>query len=525
MAPSLPTWLSAAWRDARATHVPLEGGHLAVGLTRAGEPPTSAATIEALHRLIRGTPSGEALSTMGSLGDVALGTDGTAVWLVRGGASRIRLFVDRRAPGKVCLTDRIAPGDVPLRPDFLTFAMAHAVLSPFERRATSQTVFAGIECVPPASCCLVDARGHLVEVSVLNHATDEFQSASRAAALEAVRASVDAAIDRAIEAGFDGRPIAFEVSGGIDSAIVAARTLATLRKSRRAAAQHAITIRYPYHEFRNEARYAKAVTDALGLPVVDVKGEDCLPFDGWGAIGSTWCGDEPGLQQVGRTQHLATLTAGGHKPSLLFHGFGGDTIFGFGPRAQFLVKKPPSRPDWMSSSAWKGFLNEWEVVRAHLPDTPAGHQQQFYSGANIDDCWADMYLAPPLGVARAGAFTETRLLNAAARLWQLGPTDGVPQYKWMLREAFRDELPRSLHERSHKIAYDGLYVRGYRRHRNRLAALVERGHNTLQQAGISTAGVKAAIDRIANGNLDNDLLLSMLLCSLEWIEVRGVVEA
>jgi asparagine synthetase B (glutamine-hydrolysing) len=515
--------LSTAWRDSRATHVPFEGSHLAIGLTRAGEPPTCTPTIEGLHRLIRGTPDAKAMSTMESLADVALGSDGSSVWLVRGGASRIRLFVDRRVAGNVRLTDRIEPSDVPLRPDFLTFAMAHAVLSPFERRATSQTVFAGVECVPPASCCRVDARGRM-EVSVLDHATDEFQSANRAEALEAVRASVDAAIERAVEAGFDGRPVAFEVSGGIDSAIVAARTLAILRNGRRAAPQHAITIRYPYHEFRNEARYAKAVADALGLPVVDVKGEDCLPFDGWATDGNnTGCGDEPGLQQVGRRQHLATLAAGGHQPSLLFHGFGGDTIFGFGPVLQFVVKKPPARPDWMSSSAWNSFLNEWESVRAHFPDTASGHRRQFFSGANIDDCWADMYLAPRLRVVRAGAFTATRLLNAAARLWQLGPTDGMPQYKWILREAFRDDLPRLLYERTHKIAYDGLYVRGYRRHRDHLAALVDRGRMTLQSAGISATGVKAAIDRIAGGNLDNDLLLSMLLCSLEWIEVRGAV--
>ena len=515
-----PAWLRTDWREIHAVPV-TTGDGLLTDLSRSGEPALSAGTIEAFAEINGGARPADAFTAVGSLCDAAVATMSSGVWLMRGGASRVRLFVDRRQLGRIRLTDRIRPGEARLRTDFLVFAIAHSIHSPFERGATAETIFEGIECLPPASYSRIDSGGALSPV-VLDHATAEFDALGRAATLEAVRAAVDQAIKDALDAAGDRIPV-FEISGGIDSSLVAARALAYLRSKQDDAQRLAVTIHYPYHEFRREAEFASAVSDALELAVAPVTGENCLPSDGWLSATKVPCGDEPGLQQVGRAQHLATLSAGGAQARVLFHGFGGDTIFGFGPVQQFLVRKPPARPAWMSHATWRAFLIEWEKVRAHFPDTPEGHRRQFFSGANIDDCWADMYLAPRLGSVRAGGFTDPRLLGAVERLWKLGPEDGEGRYKWILRDAFRDSLPAIVREREHKIAYDGLYVRGFRRHRDALHSLVGRHSALLDDSGISASRVKVAIDRLALGNLDDDLLLSMLLCCLEWLEATVAV--
>ncbi len=512
-----PAWLRTDWRDVQAT-VAGEGAGSVIGLSRAGEPGLSEGAARALTAVSVGADPDKALSGMGSLYDAGLAATLGGVWLARGGASRMRLFIDRRQPGQVRLTDRIAPGEARLRTDFLTFAMAQAILTPFERRATTRTIFEGIDCLPPGAHARL-RLGEALEARVIDHATGDFEGVGRATAMEAVRDGVDQAVGRALAAAGD-RPAVFEVSGGLDSSVVAARALAWMRRGGDGRPVGAVTLRYPYHEFRREAGFSDAVVDRLGLPLAIIPGQDCLPFDGWGEAPAA-CGDEPALQQVGRAQHLAVLRAEDSGPRILFHGFGGDTLFGFGPVQQFIVRNPPPRPAWMGRAAWRAFLGEWETVHDHFPDTPEGHRRQFFSGANVDDAWSDIYLAPTFGSVRAGGFTDPRLLSAVERLWALGPAQGEARYKWILREAFRGDLPKTVREREHKIAYDGLYARGYRRRRETLHALVGRHAALLADSGMSAMKVKAAIDRLAAGNLDNDLLLSMLLSCLQWMDSSG----
>lgn len=515
-----PDWLYTEWRD--ASEDPILGHNSAViGLSRAGEPGLSTATRAALAAIVKGADAKESLRYLGSLLDVAIATSSSSVWLVRGGASRTRLFVDRRRANRIRLTDRVQPNGARLRSDFLIFALAHATLAPFERRSTAATVFDGIECLPPSMFARV-TPGSELRPEQLNHDTGRLESATRSTAIEAVRAALDQSVSSALIAA-GNRSIVFEISGGLDSSVVAARALASLRSRRDTRSLSALSIRYPYYEFRRESIFANAVSEKQGLRLALVAGDGCLPFDGWEDIPLKPYGDEPGLQQVGRMQYLAAFSSGGSRRHLLFHGLGGDVVFGLGPTQQLIVRKPPARPVWMGRSAWRAFLNEWEVVHNHFPDTLDGYRSQFFSGANIDDCWADMYVAPHFGSVRAGGFTDPRLLNAVSRLWQLGPLSGTKRYKWIIREAFYDDLPEVVREREHKVPYDGIYVRGYRRHSIALHALVDRHRRLLEDSGISGKRVEASIDRIAHGNLDNDLLLSMLLCCLEWVELAGAV--
>ena len=490
------------------------------GLSLVNGPKPTVATYEALARIAAGQDPLEATALLDSLIDSAVvaGTDGT-VHVLRSGASPVRLFA-RQFEETIEITDDLPVRTSELRRGWLTFQMAHGILSPFDRRGSLQTVLPGYVAIPPGS--LVSLRpGRPPRRWTLDHSRGPESDCDRHEAEQAVHAGLDRAILRNLETAPRDAIIAFELSGGMDSTVIAARTRSLMRKHGDPRKTASFSLVYPFHEFRHEPTYIAAAAALAGVPNTRLDGAASLPFADWSDPGPRPVGPEPALQQVGRKQLETTLRAACAETgsAVLFHGQGGDTLFGFGPARQFHVGRLLDRPRWIGRRAWDHFQAEWKAMQACFPDTLEGHRRQYYSGANIDDGWCDWVLTRGIDGFRACGFTDAGLLRAVGRLWSFEPeTDRVP-YKAIQRRVFSAELPDPIRMRSHKIPYDGLYVRGYRRSGARLFALVDSQAEMLANEGIEPGSIRLAIERLIAGNLDHDVLLSMVLASLEWLEM------
>ncbi|WP_286745891.1 asparagine synthase-related protein [Aquabacterium sp. UBA2148] len=479
-----------------------------------GRLPTVASQQVALQIALGGPghDSAAAAQRLGSLTDAFVVVRPDAVIAVRGGAAPTRLFL-RQLGQDWLMTDTLDEVDADqLRSDWLAFFLANAVQGPFEPRATLDTVFNSVHRIPPAS--VVELRADRLtrheilhdDLSGLPNDTDELR--------HALADTIVATLSSAVDATPPGMAVAYELSGGLDSTSVA---LASQAAAQRAGRQRvANSIIYPYFEFRRERYFIDAAARALGLTSRALDGSELLPFDHWYDMPPH---DEPSLAAVGFAQHRAMLAAAAVRGAgVSFHGFGGDTIFGMGPARQFSGFGTQLRPTWLGKRGWLAVSDHLQTVRAWFGDGESGFHRQYFSGAHIDDGWADVVVAPRLGCPRVGGFTHPDVLRLTATLWPRQAPGAA--YKQILRDLFAAQLPAELLSRPHKVAYDGLYVRGYRRHRTRLEQLIARHAETLARADIDPHLLLAALDKVCSGHLEGDQPLGTVLAALVWMDTR-----
>ncbi|WP_340105453.1 asparagine synthase-related protein [Rhodohalobacter sp. 8-1] len=333
-----------------------------------------------------------------------------------------------------------------------------------------------------------------------------------------LRKLIDQTVARAVDDSLSyGHRVAFEVSGGIDSTIATSRGLLALSKRGMEDKAFGVSITYPYYEFRREDRFISDVYADHGMRRISLDGRKLLPFAG---VKRTPVHNIPNLAVVGAAQHTAVVDAAAkHGASLLFNGLGGDTLFGMGPTGQYRFHEAPRRPEWFTRRGWKIVTHHWKQLIDYFDSGERSSKRQFFTGAHIDDGWADTIIAQPRGVRRQCLFTNPDIIPLAARLWSQRPNGA--SYKSVLREVFAKDLPQSIRRRRHKIAYDGLYVRGYRSALPDLEKLISRSEDALSEAGIKTPHFLEAVHEIARGDLTDDRLVSSVLACLLWMEKKN----
>lgn len=476
--------------------------------------PCTDACVDALLRIAGGADVTAEVKRLGSLEDGAILIDRarSRIVVVRGGSSKQRLY-HRLDAGGACISDepRATWPALAARADILAFFAAGSLFGPFEMRWTLETCWSGVHCTPagtavelqPAS--RVERRWEVIHDDLGGVPRDAAEAARR------LRDVVDRTVERAVT---QAHGLAFEISGGIDSSIVASRALAACARLGLRRDATGISITYPYYEFRREGAFIDDVHGRHRLRRASLDGARLLPFATLAGVPEH---PEPNLSLVGMAQHEAMLgAAAAARASVLFHGFGGDTIFGMGPAGQFRVPQPPHRPEWIARRGWSAMRDHWDTLSRFFGSGEESSYRQFFSGAYIDDGWADGVLAPRSGVVRRCAFTDPDVLRLAARLWRDRPPDA--RYKEILRTVFADDLPPSVRDRAHKTAYDGLYVRGYRAAATALESLIAGGGDALADAGIDPPRLAGEVRRIAAGDLGDDRLVASVLVCLRWLE-------
>ena len=306
---------------------------------------------------------------------------------------------------------------------------------------------------------------------------------------------------------------AVELSGGIDSGIVAA----VLERALRGNGHFGVSLTYPYYEFRHEPAYIDAVNARVGWTPVLLDGARTLLFDDPLHVIDT---SEPTRLASGYAQLSAVTQAalrGGAR--VLFSGHGADQIFGMSPYVRTTLFKPGVNLDLLQSR-FAGEVRDHiaSMRRLHEDGDPRGHRH-FFAALMLYDRWVPSPAPAQLACDPGLLSVDTLRLS-----WEVfrRPRWREPGYpgKPFAREAFADWLPESVRVRRWKVGYDGLYRRGFARNADRLISGIERERDHLEALGVDSARCVERLQRSKAFHFEHMELLIAILSYCVWRETR-----
>jgi len=376
-----------------------------------------------------------------------------------------------------------------------------------------RTGIAGVDEVVGGECLTVrrETSSRLSIWSPWHFASADHRIDDREAATDSVRHAI---LSSVAELAAPFRTIMIELSGGLDSSIVAAALGAA------GARCVAVNLRTPDAE-GDERRYARAVAARTGHRLI----EDAVDAD-LDLTGLAWSRTvRPGIPAMLKAADRRFLELAEREGcDAFFSGSGGDCVFAMPDAAA------PVADRWLTAGGGLRFLRTamavaevhdaslWRAVRralrqAHQTPAPWPTASAFLRKEALPTRPdPHPWLSEPDGVL-PGTRAHVRAIVAT-----LGHLDGyarqsiapstypllsqpvieaclhVPSWLWVdrgrdraiARRAFRDLLPASVIDRRTKGAMDGYCMRNYDRNRERLTTFLERGH-------LATAGL---LDRV-----------------------------
>lgn len=401
----------------------------------------------------------------------------------RGPASRLPLYV-AAGPSRSPLATRlwIGSGDGRVSQDFMRHHLANALMpSPIECDHTLETASTAWLRTPRG--VVLEWRGGRTTIVARYGCPPMPQAARRlddAACVDWLRRSVDA---RILSVAGTER-VATELSGGIDSGVVAARARSLLGDR----FAGGVTLTGPYHELRRERAFVDATVAHAGTTTRFVDLPSNLPF---GSLHAAPAHDEPSLSSLPWAL-LSTVFAAarGLGASVLCHGIGGDQVFTDPPSRFESLHGWGGRPRFAGWRTGLGVLHERRCIR-----------QLYFGGERslaitpaflLYDGWYDRYLAPASGVRYEGIFVDHEVMRACEALRLRSRVVGdIP--KSLPREVFANELAPTVLARRGKAGFDGVYQRGLRRHLQDVCDLLEEEATALERARINPSALIRAI--------------------------------
>jgi asparagine synthetase B (glutamine-hydrolysing) len=394
----------------------------------------------------------------------------------RGPAARVPLYV-ARGRGRAALTTELWTVAEPARPmpEFLRHVLASAFLpAPTEPDHTLETASPSWLRTPRgAVLAWRDGRARVLG----RYGCPPGRTApglDQAVAADTVWAAIDERI-RAVAAG---RRFATELSGGIDSGIIAARSRALLPEQ----FAGGVTLVGPWHELRRERSFVDATIAHARTTTRFVDIEPHLPFSG---LANVPVHDEPSLSVLaGSLLGAVFQTARELGVEVLCHGIGGDQVF---------ADRAPSQ--FAALSGWRDGL---DFADPHLRlDVRAARwylRRLYFGGARclrrspaflLHDGWYDRYLAPAMGLQYEGIFVDLQLLLACDAVRTARRPRAAQPPKAIARRAFAGALAPAVLARRGKAGFDGVYQRGLRRNIDEVCGLIDAEARSLADAGVN----------------------------------------
>ena len=269
----------------------------------------------------------------------------------------------------------------------------------------SSVAAAGWLRVPRAAVLSVDPRGAILgREDFILPSLPALEDAPTAVLEDQLRVAVDEHLTDVVGAD----PVTCEVSGGIDSGIVAARA----RKLFGDRLLAGISLVSPYYELRREIKFIEAVADLSVLPIRRVDPSRCLPFS---ALHQVPIHDEPNLTAIPWRllwESLESSRQCGARVHL--HSIGGDQMFLDAPAFFSALKAPCRSFSFLKWRARRQVYRSVAAIRAHY----FGHKRSSYfpRGLLIYDGWTDRYIAPRMALRDEPGLVSWKILRLAEAL-------------------------------------------------------------------------------------------------------------
>ena len=416
------------------------------------------------------------------------------LYLSRGPLGRPTLYVCPM-PGRIFIDTTLLPHLDPehLDEDYFANFLANAILpAPFDINHTSGTPAPGWHRVPRAAVLSIDlASGRITRRDTDLPQLQVTESMPLEDRAQRLREAVDTHLGQAI--GVD--PFACEVSGGIDSGIVFARSAALPGVALRGG----VAFLPPFPELRFEPDYVEQIASRVEVHVHAIDKSFHLPF---ARLRDVPAHDEPNLTVTSWALLATKLSAARDLGArVLLHGIGGDQIFMQAPGAQRVrLGHIDGKITGLSSRL------RLATIRRRIAAEVNGCTGDRYvkRGTLLYDGWVDRYVAPKLGMRYEPGLLALQVLQAARTLHGVTPDRGLVP-KPVPRFAFARDLPAPVIARRGKVGFDGVFQRGLRRHLREVNGLIEQQGSELAQLGIRPKAVVRQLERAANIGWETDL--------------------
>jgi asparagine synthetase B (glutamine-hydrolysing) len=296
-----------------------------------------------------------------------------------------------------------------------------------------------------------------------------------------------------------------ELSGGFDS------TLAAAIPAR--AGMRGISVVFPYYEFRFESAVQRATAEHLGVERLEVDGMELFPYSA-PEVPARF--DEPSVFVTGiRHAERVARFARDAGAQCIYNGHGGDQLFATDLLAQeTVVGNPPSRAPF-SASAWTSISRATEELRR----SPWMDRRL---ATFVYDARPDVWVKETFGPTLRTPFSDLRVFRSALAWSEWCRSNHIRPDKSILAEAARDLLPSAVLERRGKVAYDGIWMRAYRRHAAHIGNVFDQASASLEHIGISVAWLQRRVRDLADWRevSDREVLASYAIAT--WLNAWGL---
>lgn len=433
---------------------------------------------------------------------VCAATDGS-VLVARGAAATFPLYwclEDHR----LCLSTAlpVRAGGRWSRTGLAASVAAACVHGSYEPNAFTATPLAGWRRVRRASVVRF-AGGRMVEERVLRSVAAG-PGASRADIVRDLRAAIDAYTQ-------SQSPITaavLELSGGFDSTLAAAIPSRT--------GMRGISVAFPYYEFRFESDVQQATAEFLGVPRTEIDGTELFPY---APADEAVRFDEPSVFVTGiRHAEQVARFAAANGARRIYNGHGGDQCFASDLLAhEELVANPPSRGPF-SGAAWRSIAGAYEAVQG----SPWMDRSL---GTFVYDARPDVWVKESYGPTLRTPFSDLRVFRAALAWSHCCQARGARPDKSILADAAHDLLPQAVLQRKGKVAYDGVWMRGYLRHAEHIAGAFEQAGGILSHIGVSPGWLQRRARELGEWHEKSDREVLAAYAIAAWLESWGLRRA
>ncbi|MBL0072400.1 MAG: hypothetical protein IPP34_11580 [Bacteroidetes bacterium] len=273
-----------------------------------------------------------------------------------------------------------------------------------------------------------------------------------------------------------------ELSGGFDSTLAASAAPNALPR------MLGVSVEFPFYEFRHEAATQIAVAKNLGIDRLILDG--CLEFP-YESAEKPPKFDEPTVFVTG-LRHAERVAAIAHdyRASRLYVGHGGDQLF-----ATNLLDQDPVSDFKIDQNLFDN--KSIQLIKSYLPQFTNNPWLQRNTGCFVYDACIDVWMKETYGLNVRTPFSDLKLFRAALEWSHWCNNQTVRPDKSILARSMKRFIPDAVLNRKGKVAYDGVWLRGYTQHADKISDHFEQTASVLEFLGLSPTWLVHRVKQIA----------------------------
>jgi asparagine synthetase B (glutamine-hydrolysing) len=276
--------------------------------------------------------------------------------------------------------------------------------------------------------------------------------------------------------------VVVELSGGFDS------TLAAIAARRQGVELKGVSVHFPFYEFRYEEALQQAVAARLSASREVLDGTTIYsyaPVDWLPRL------DEPATTIITLKRDLTVAQlAGDWGIDRVLVGEGGDQLF-----SEDMLSPVPAAVPLAAGAFTPDGWQRVEKIRKSMNSEPIYLRRSLLT--YLHDARLGVALKEAVGTHTRSPFSDIKMARCALEWARLSALSGVREGKKILSEAFQADLPKEIVNRRSKVSWDGVCARGYARHGQEIATLIESAAEPLAHIGIQPGWIVDRVGQLA----------------------------